>query len=300
MKMISSLILLMMIPGMAMANAKVVGNGGVVVACRGVSGEIEKVELYDLYEGRALLNVTPVETGADYVDAARTKIKTFNSLMFDLDFGGVVLDNLDYIVKNLSMLPPGVGLKLTEDMASILIPKKCEFAQLINYRNDGKIYVDSDLWNLMTDTGKAAALLHETIYYYLRLRTEKDSSRVRKAVAYLFANVPMEKVLSDKNDFRCESERGETIFNVVVKDGVTKGEFERLNGQYMISRSEVTFEQEDGIQFLKIQSMTRDGVVIAFIAGTPTMEKVGIDMMMNVNDTNYDLHYNVKYKCYDR
>lgn len=300
MKMISALMLIMMIPGIVMANAKVVGNGGVVVACKGVSGEIEKVELYDLYEGRALLGVNQIETGADFVEEARAKLKVFNSLMADSEWGNVVFANLNHIAKNLYMLPPGVGLKLTEDMASILIPKKCEFAQLINYRNDGKIYVDSDLWNLMSDTGKAAAMVHETIYYYLRQHSERDSSRVRKAVTYLMGNVPMEKVLSDDNSMRCESDRGDTMFNVVTINGETKGEFERLNNQYMISRSEVTFDKEDGLQTLKLQSMTLDEVKMTFFSGTPTPEKEGTEMMINVNDPNYNLWYNVKVKCYSR
>ena len=210
----------------------------------------------------------------------------------------------------MEMLPSVVGLKLTEDMGNIIIPKTCELAQLINYRNDGKIYVDSDLWNLLAPTDKAAILVHEVIYYYLRIYSEPDSFRARKMVANLFSETPLKSVgiegPQNTNDTRIQcwhlnleesAKYGDLSFLVLKEEDKTKARFQIISGKTMISRSEMTFDDEDGLQELELKSMIESGITITFYGGTPTVEKLNKPMNIQVEDANYGIKYSMQITC---
>jgi len=291
------------------AGVKEVGNGGVVVVCKNNSGEIEKIQAFDLYEGNVLFNLIPKETGNDFENVAKEKLTIFSQLI-DRDWENNLKIYLDNLLKNIKMLPSGVGLKLTEDIDSIIIPKTCEIAQLINYRNDGKIYVDSDLWNLLNPTDKAAMLVHEVLYYYLRIYPEPDSVRTRKMVAYLFSETPLQNIgiegPQNSSDIRIQcsnlnsdesAKYGNLSFLVLKEKDKTKARFEVISGKTMISRSEVTFDDQDGLQELELKSMTESGIFITFYDGTPTIEKLYKTMDIEVKDTNYKIQYFLKISC---
>lgn len=167
-----------------------IGNGGQSVVCHESDRKFTRAEAFDLFEGRALFGfqsifnelVSPVELARQL------------ALQVDLSQGGnlaplnTVAGKVDFIVKNMKFLPPGVGLKPTEDSKEFILPKDCDIVQTINFRDSRQIYVDSDVWAKLSNISKAALYLHEAIYWQFREQgLEQDSRRTRKAVAFLFS-----------------------------------------------------------------------------------------------------------------
>ncbi len=167
-----------------------IGNGGQSVVCHEPDRNFTRFEAFDLFEGRALFGfqnvfnelISPVELAKQLAQKV------------DLSQGGnrtplnTVAGKIDFIVKNMKFLPPGVGLKPTEDSKEFIVPKDCDIVQTINFRDSRRIYVDSDVWAKLPNTSKAALYLHEAIYWQFREQgLEQDSRRTRKAVAFLFS-----------------------------------------------------------------------------------------------------------------
>ncbi|MES2803266.1 MAG: hypothetical protein V4654_12290 [Bdellovibrionota bacterium] len=181
------------------ANAKVIGNGGNVVACKDTGGNIISIETLDLFEGRAVYGLNYKE---DYTPALEQALRYSDAISKYLG-SPVSAVNLSQDVKdlhaNLRFLPPGVGLKPINDIGTIIVPKNCEIVQTINYRDWKKIYVDSDIWNLLSETQKASLLLHEAIYAFYRegfsgVVQEETSARTRFAVASLMSGAVVQPV----------------------------------------------------------------------------------------------------------
>lgn len=193
---------------LAFSNAKVVGNGGSVVLCKNSDNKVIKSELFDLYEGRVLNGNTYKEISDPFLHQAQNKIDQLTkSLDQNPKAEGSIQEKFDFVNKNLIFLPTGVGLKPINDIDEFILPKNCELTQTINFRIDYKIYVDSDVWSTLTETQKAALLVHETIYWYLREAgtpkrnsVEINSKRTRKAVSLLFSEANLEKVNTFKNN----------------------------------------------------------------------------------------------------
>lgn len=182
----------------AFAGGVTVGNGGNIVVCRDAGGKVTKAELFDLFEGRALKGLNYEESPTPYPQQAQAIIDNLGkTLGQSADAEGGVISELAHIQKHLIFLPPGTGLKPIPDGAEFILPKGCDLVQTVNFRNYQQVYVDSDIWNILSETQKAALLVHETIYLFLRETgpkasfVEVNSVRARRAVALLFAGVPM-------------------------------------------------------------------------------------------------------------
>jgi hypothetical protein len=247
-----------------------VGNGGVGVFCP-TAHESSTLEFFDLYEGRVLQSLTPVETDENYKDRAASYAAKLDQLLPGADnqsstdsFSFSFKDRAQAIMGMLKLLPSGVGLTPTGDVESIIYPKSCEVKQIINYKNDGFIYVDSDLWSLLSASGKTAAVLHELIYEYFRApfsisdtnlaNGDHTSVRARRATALLLAGRSLEKVLLAKRpddyskQWHCRTYEAEregrptTEFYVTSVGGGTQViEFTKLNGRLMLSHASLTW-----------------------------------------------------------
>jgi len=205
MKMKSTFLLMMVFfPHAVLANAKVVGNGGNAVVCKNRSGKITSAESFDLYEGRILKNlsykessISPLKQAIDLANKISDAIGTTNSAE---NFASEVEDTF----KTFRFLPAGAGLKPIDDGAEVIVPKDCMKVQTANRQDWKTTLIDSDVWEAMSNTQKGALILHEAIYRYLQkslvasLPVEKDSSRARRLVAYLFSGGSLESIFSTK------------------------------------------------------------------------------------------------------
>jgi hypothetical protein len=167
-----------------------IGNGGQSVICKDSNQKIISSEAFDLFEGRALFDykVSFLESTPALEVAVQLAQKV------DASQGGnrkeleTIAGKVTYIANNMRLLPPGVGLIPINDSKEFVLPKNCEIIQTINFRENFQIYVDSDVWNILPETSKAALYLHEAIYWQFREDgLEQDSRRTRKAVSYLMS-----------------------------------------------------------------------------------------------------------------
>jgi hypothetical protein len=167
-----------------------IGNGGQSVICKDTDQKILSSEAFDLFEGRALFgyNVSFLESTPALELALQLAKKVDDSQGGNRAPMETVIGKVNYIAKNMRLLPPGVGLVPIEDSKEFVLPKNCEIVQTINFRENFQIYVDSDIWNVLPETSKAALYLHEAIYWQFREDgLEQDSRRTRKAVSFLLS-----------------------------------------------------------------------------------------------------------------
>jgi len=169
------------------AGGGTVGNGGVGVVCKAAKGET--VELLDFYEGRTLKKLIPLPSQKTYLDLAKDKVAELQQVTGDVYSLPSLSESLLEIKNKIHFLPTGSRLALTQDLdTEVAPPAGCSFAQIVNYTNDGAIYVVLEYWNKMDDNNKAALLTHETLYAYLRLGADEPSARrTRKTIALIFS-----------------------------------------------------------------------------------------------------------------
>lgn len=191
MKSILAMTLLFLISNFAVASGTTIGNGGSGIVCFDENKKIISAQILDLWEGEALFNLKPIDDNRNFLKIAEQKIATLK----EVNVFGDSLSSPTKLFGSFKFLPSGVPLQITGDVDSILAaPQSCQFSQVINYSNDGTIYVNSDIWNLLDNKNRAAFIVHESIYEFLResSKAETNSRRTRKAVAYLFSNKSLE------------------------------------------------------------------------------------------------------------
>jgi hypothetical protein len=168
------------------AHAEKVGNGGVAVVCRNLDGKITDAELLDLFEGRNQLSLTfPNRSlGIDLeIDIAKTKM--VSNPIFLSHFQNEVSS----LKAAITFLPRGIGLEPTNDAFPIINKRGCKFENVANYSNDGKVYIDSEIFDILSPINQAALYIHEAVYALARKTAEETSSiRARKMTAYILAS----------------------------------------------------------------------------------------------------------------
>jgi hypothetical protein len=92
------------------------------------------------------------------------------------------------------ILPTGIGLSPIDDYHSIVLPKYCKIMQLARYEINEIISVDGDIWDNLNNTNRAALLVHEALYRYLRGIGETTSDNTRLAVGKAFSGIKFESV----------------------------------------------------------------------------------------------------------
>lgn len=241
------------------AGGVTVGNGGNSVICKDSLAQVTKAEIFDLYEGRVLKGLSFKESSTPYLDQARgiaLNLSRVMNLLPDNEGGPVNL--LEENIKHLVFLPSGTGLKPVPDGAEFILPKGCELTQTANFHDFEHIYVDSDIWSILSETQKAALLIHETVYEFLRdtgpkgSAVEVNSIRARRAVALLFAGVQFINTKnfessSGQNPVRCstdealEADRPSSFFYIYPQqDGRVTFQFLQFRDRQVITRTSLT------------------------------------------------------------
>jgi uncharacterized protein (TIGR02147 family) len=186
------------------------GNGGGAWVCREQSGAIRWAKLVDLFESQSEFGLTlPKLQGfyTDIVSQMQTRLNQANpSLASELSFDftqiddlknnppsiHLVQDTLEVINDSLYRLKPNVsecagGMLVTDPNGG---EKMIPYEQVVNYKNDGSILVQSDLFSQLSETDKAALVFHETIYKYRReVRGDTDSVVTREIVGLIFSTL---------------------------------------------------------------------------------------------------------------
>lgn len=157
------------------------GGGGKSVVCRDSAGIIKSTELLDLYEGRIMfgLNIEDkAEPMADQIRSALDRIPESSRTLIEI--------YTKQVQKNMRITPPGTLLMPIDDSFEVIAPKGCDVEQAANYYNDKMILISGDIWANLSETGKAALILHEAVYASNRLVGATDSRPSRHIVASIF------------------------------------------------------------------------------------------------------------------
>ena len=219
------------------------GHGGHGVVCYDANHEIDTVTLYDLWEGKSVYGLVPLESDKTWeaiIDDVTKKILADNSTWWG------VVDRTRAVKRALKFLGANEQLPEIDDEDEIVLPRGCEKRTIASYLNDDLILIDSLYWEKLSETGKAALILHEAWYRELReLDGITGSRRVRHLNAHVLATDtfedPFEWVYSstkyicrDANDSRLNW----FLLEFTEEDGreVTRARFLRLNGESQIMR----------------------------------------------------------------
>jgi len=170
------------------------GGGGKAVVCRDNNHSIVSAQTLDLYEGRNIYDLYIPDiagTPDQIVEVIKTRLlSTVDQPEFQ------IYPDIARVHDIFRLTGPGVVLLPVDDAAEVAVPDKCAIEQLANYIDDNLLSVQSDIWNALSNTEKAALIMHEAIYREERYWGAKDSRRSRKIVANLFANSTFEQVSS--------------------------------------------------------------------------------------------------------
>lgn len=194
-----SLLSSMINTNMARAGVKI-GNGGGAWVCRELSGSIRWSKLVDLFEATDEFDLSlkqyPGST-KEVVDQIQNRLA-----QSDRDLSNAiapVLHDLDYLKSNPPSLTYTTHLLQTIDDSLYRIkpsPADCvagtvAYEQVVNYKNDGLILVDSEIFNSFDSNVQAALILHEAIYKYRRdVAHDTDSVATRRMVGLIFSTLP--------------------------------------------------------------------------------------------------------------
>lgn len=232
----------------ALGNAKVIGNGGTGVACYTKNNAIKSVEIFDLWEAKILEGLSPIPTTKDPFVLASEKVAELDRVsMSGGDFFSPIMQTMIIHIKsNMQMLPKGARLALTGDVNTVLSPGSgCEFVQLLNFSDNGRVYVVTDLWDKLDNVNKAALLTHEAVYWYLRdsafKGTETTSVRARRIVSLTFAGKQLEEKKSPIGSdlFQCREDipKAKNKFYIYKdENGDLRIEFSNILGRISFDR----------------------------------------------------------------
>jgi len=171
-----------------------VGNGGAGWHCS-IYGNTSWIQTLDLYEAVHEFHLTPLEfhdmdfdqiigdradrleeieehTNYDfnrYLEEARTSFNLVEmSQLIDID------DSVVRVTPDQSTCENGIISKV----------------QIANMTMDGRLLINKKYWDMLAEKEKAALIFHEAYYKLFRdLYKDKDSSRARKVVGYIFSRL---------------------------------------------------------------------------------------------------------------
>lgn len=220
----------------ALASGGMEGGGGKTVVCRNANGSIRSVEILDLYEARTVYqlsynesSVTWKEQGIELMRAAGLEVEgtsTSPSRIYDWYMNAV---------QNLVFLPEGTTLKPIDDSLEAIIPGDCTLEQTVNYQNDKRILVDGSIWAALSETQKAALMIHEATYRLLRGVGETDSRRARHFTGYIVSGHKVEGTFPSNNyQLVCMNVDGEkdTFFYAFKLPSESPNESEKIRLQF--------------------------------------------------------------------
>lgn len=183
--------------GTAAADGAISGGGGQSVVCRNPDHSIKSARLYDLYEAeiRYGLKITD-DPLIDYVAQAIKAGENINGV-HDLKSKKETETSIRSFVKRIRFVPREAILVPVDDAKLVVIPAlPCAIEQVANYTPDDNLLVSRELWDTFDQTSRAALVLHEMVYYLLRVSPghATNSTLARKVVGYAFSGVDFGRV----------------------------------------------------------------------------------------------------------
>lgn len=191
---------LSLIPAMpAAASGHEIGNGGGSWVCRETNGSIRWSKVVDLFEGENEFGLAISQypgSVREIVDQVQLRIFRANRDLYETI--AEYLDKVNYLEPS----PPSIiytedTLRTIDDSLYRLepSPKRCQggeikYGQTVNYKRDGNILVQSEIFSSLSNTGKASLVFHEAIYAYRRaMYGEKTSILTRRIVGLIFSTL---------------------------------------------------------------------------------------------------------------
>lgn len=215
-------------------------GGGMGVVCKDSNGEIESVELLDLWEARVIYNrkiiesdepiETQVESGlqnlkhAIYVDGYSSdcngnSCKEHGPEAYYRQLYSTAYPFLDDFNPNVRRLR-GVQLSKTNDSLEMVRPTgQCSIEQLVRYIDTaygGEILINQDLLDRMSNTQLSALYIHEAFYASIRTHfdfSEKSSLRIRRSVGLIYSGFqfPSWEKFLPKEYYDCRDEKNRAL-----------------------------------------------------------------------------------------
>lgn len=173
-------------------------GGGYAVVCYDQDRsphQIQTVTLLDIYEGQTAYKLPTWNPSVAMSDQILHAKNIFQSVLDDRahDLNAFI----DLAARNLKLIPNIAEIVKVDDVNPIIFPtKNCYLQQIAHYIDDDLLLVDETLWNHLNNTNKAALILHEGLYRFLRDDGESNSRRTRKIIAHLFGDFPFENIKS--------------------------------------------------------------------------------------------------------
>lgn len=178
-----------------------VGNGGGAWVCRNPRGAIQWIQLVDLFEAENEFRLTLENysgTVPEILDRVRLRL-----LDADRDLYEALAPGIEAL-HGLEDAPPHViqtaeVLREVDDSLYRVMPDptarcprgRIEYAQVVNFKHDGQVLVQSTLFQALSPTERAALVLHEAVYAYRRTALhDANSVTSRRLVGLLFSNLP--------------------------------------------------------------------------------------------------------------
>jgi hypothetical protein len=165
------------------------GGGGPSVICNGPDGKVQSAQLLDLHEAQVRYGLTVPHSNTP----AQVQLKAaFERLVaYNWFIASDVEDALSAVESKIAFLPAGEimapGVDLGDGYAAV-IPNGCSLAYVGYYESDGTLRISKDIFDLLSETDRAALLMHEALYKVARdIGYQKDSLVSRKFNGYLFS-----------------------------------------------------------------------------------------------------------------
>jgi hypothetical protein len=167
------------------------GGGGSIV-CRDQFGNINSAQVLDIYEAIHVHELEIKKPLSNLTDEYHRYLTSYNKMM------GHQLPGYDHSLLAVAsymelfiFLPLGEKLKSSNDFGELEFtpPKGCKLEQLAIYDIQGhEVYINSEIWEALDITNKAALIAHEELYTFHRHGIgATDSKATRKLVGELFA-----------------------------------------------------------------------------------------------------------------
>lgn len=163
------------------ADGGVDGGGGNAVVCRNQDGTIESAELLDLFEGSAMYGLNIQRSANPFNTQVEKALEVIppNSRQLIAAYANIVQ-------RKMTILPPNTKLDKIDDSYEVVLPSQCQVEQLARFYSEERILINGDLWSFLSETDRAALILHEATYAANRIVGASDSRRSRHIVAHLF------------------------------------------------------------------------------------------------------------------
>jgi len=161
------------------------GNGGNFLAC--VSEGKTSYTLVDFYENKEVDLNTKISSWQSAVKEKLTQIQNISPLR-----GASYFKILEAIVENAQYVEGGY-FSSSDDLGPVVIPQGCSLVQAATQFSDRNIsehqfYINSDVWNQISEFQKAGLVLHEIILNEAVASGHKTSKRARKLNGKIWSN----------------------------------------------------------------------------------------------------------------